>query len=223
MNLKKIFRPSLTKLALTSSIFLFLPVIPVKFLPFDAPSYILNVSPLSAIIWDLDTIRYPFVPVLALFAVYFLACLLIYLYADRIPSEVKSLLWKKLKPSKGRIIVATLGWVVIGLFIVQSFAPLFRSLYQYYQTVGLILLPVSIFMYHLFLGNISLVKSILCFSEIPPSEGGCVGSFVLIWNTGALSNLGRILIFPLLIVEWYLLSCLLVYLFNKAQRFLVAS
>jgi len=225
MDWKDFFKYTQKKLIIAIIIFIFLPVFPFLALVTDAPSYTFYVSLFAIVIsgFKISGIQLSVATILGALIAYFLSSLFIY-YWHKISPKTKRGIKENLKVSKGKLIISILGWITVFLAFliylsgvyegIMNFPPFLVSLYDVFTIVGTILAPFTVITLY-FLFNVTILFAILfgAFIGLPNVLSG--GS---IFYPGYLTVYGAIIVFPLLIIEWYILSCVIIYYFKKIKR-----
>lgn len=124
--------------------------------------------------------------------------------------------------TKGKIIFSILGWVTVGSVFLHylsgiyggtmNFPSLLRIMSNSYELINMILFPFTLitfyFLYNLTIGFGTLFIFI---TRLPLNLGG-------IHHPSGLTTLGAIYVISALVIEWYFLSCSLVWIYNNLVR-----
>lgn len=212
----KDFRPTPRRLLLTPIIFVLLPVISrlmrcVCMIGEHCPCpYTEHISFLAAMLLGFKDVQLSVIPILGLVLAYFLSCTLVYLW-NRISSETKLRFKENLKPSKSKIIISLFGWItaVIFLFPVQPGALLYSLLDVYFFVLIPFLFPIVLF----FNATLILIALFGAFIKIPINLTGGYGI-----HPANLTGLGTAIIVPIMIIEWYLFSCLIIHIYKRYRK-----
>lgn len=126
-----------------------------------------------------------------------------------------------LRITRGRIVIFILGLIPI-LYVALGFMagmyggtyqspPLLSSIFSLLGNLAIIIFPVSMFIiWALVPGNIILIHSIVAFSGFSDYISGNIST-----QFGFISPGVAVLVVLLLLIEWYLISCLIVRGYNK--------
>ncbi len=231
MTLKEFLNPNKEKLLLSIIIFIFLPVFPVLinvvcdsmpgFNEGGCPSnYTEYFSFLTLLIKGFNNINISIIPILGFVFAYIVASAVIF-YIEQISFETKQQIKENLKMTKTKLLFSALGWLSIGIFFTgylsgiyggtSNFPALLSSVHYFFDSLALVILPFTAVTYYLFYNSSVIFLGLLSyFSNIEHIFGGL--------EPHTLTFLGALIIFPLLIIEWYLFSCLSVYYYNKIKH-----
>jgi hypothetical protein len=165
--------------------------------------------------------QFSVIPLVGILVAYFISSFFVTYFNPS--KEIKARIKQGLKPTKARLILSILGWVTVGTTFmhyvsgvyggIMNFPPSLQSLYSVSSLVEVILFPFTAVNYLVFFNVTTLlIHSFLFFIKVPISitNGGP--------NPESLTGIGAVVIFTMLIVEWYLFSCYLVGLYNRIRN-----
>lgn len=138
---------------------------------------------------------------------------------SKLTEKDKLVIKKFLEITKGKMIIFLLGLISVGLVLlhflsglyggIMNFPPLLHSIFMWFELIAILILPVNIItIWILFPVTVFSISLFVAFSGLPfrISEG---------FDPAYLTLGGGITVILLLIIEWYLLSCLIVWGYNK--------
>lgn len=229
MNPKEFFQPTAKKIVLALMVFSLLPIISHLSMcvcgmgePCSCPEEE-KISFLAAILIGFKDIQFSSTIILGLIGAYAISCMMAYCW-EKISLETKQKFLENLKISKGRLIISILGWITVGaVFLhylsgvyggISNFPQMLMSIYNFCELLGTILFPFTFVTFKIFLKATLMFFALLGeFIKIPIMLAGGYGL-----TAEYLTIPGAIIMFPLLIIDWYLFSCLIVYVFNKIRK-----
>jgi hypothetical protein len=235
MNIKQFLKPDWRKIVLSFIIFSLLPVFSyqlrivceAKIGGYCPPYIVENTSLLASAtklfdpLFSLDIMTIIFLP-LGLVISYIISSYTL-LKVRSLTSENKEEINKSLKPTKGKFIISILGWITVGFVFLNflsglyggtsNFPPILNSIFNFYSSIIFILFPFTILtMWILFYATGGIVASFFYLTKLPLD---IIGDFS---HPGHLTIFGGVFVILALILEWYLLSCLIVWIYDKVKK-----
>lgn len=224
--MNQIFKPSYKKVLFTVIVFLFLPVF-----RYNIPTMceckpgehcncknILYLPPLATIFLGINYLQFSWVTIVGFFIAYVISCLLL-----RLLSYFQLLKFTEFfKPTKFKIIIASVGWIsVLSIFFhflsglyggTSNFPPFLTNIYGIVDFVSIILFPFTIITHYvLFYFDFTVILILFEYIKIPTSGiGGLHPSYM--------SPLAASIVIPMIILEWYAISCIVVNFFSQRRK-----
>ncbi len=235
MNLKQILKFDSRKFIVALLIFSLLPIFAYKVrimcqcVHCHCPSYIIEYASLIAIILSkepltlLSALHYLTVILLptGILISYFIACL-IFQKIEKLTPEDKERLQKFLRITKGKVAITVLGWLTVFHFAMHfilgiygglaNLPPNLKNLFNLSEILATVLLPFTFLTFQiLFYFNLAILAGFLYLTKLQISLGYA-------FHPSSLTLTGGISTIFMLILEWYLISCILVYLWSLGKQ-----
>jgi hypothetical protein len=155
---------------------------------------------LVAAYYGFENIKLSFLPAVGLLLSYIFSCSLIYLFY-RITQKQKDMVKEILHPTKWKLIISAICWVPALMLILNNLLPSnLQQMFEVYSNLTYILIyPIHLLNSFLWLGTGILLTIFIDFSF----------SLYVLW--------ADVLFFSnfLVLVEWYIISCTIIFLYNK--------
>jgi hypothetical protein len=151
---------------------------------------------------------------------YILSVITIYLW-EKIPASVKRHGQENLRFSRGKLIISSIGWITTGsiflhylsgVYLGTSRLPLLiKGVFFINEVLEIIFFPFALLTYLLFKANGLALVTLSTITQTPLNIGG-------VSHPSGLTGFGAFIIIGLIIGEWYILSSLMIYLWDKIRR-----
>jgi hypothetical protein len=215
MDWKLFFRPDKYKILIAAIIFLVLPVFPFQLYAEPAPPNSTIYVPLVLLL-----LRFPnYGNMFDFMQIYFVPLVLVGIVASYAASSAILHLWRRISPERKKSVAAFLKisrWKLIIFAIGFATAGILFSGSSAASIALLALLPFTLITLAFNVCNFFILISIANlisapYFENPPQSLG----FESYGTMGPLANAG---FFVAIVIEWYLLSCLVVYLYHRFRK-----
>lgn len=208
MNWKRFLRPTHGKLILTTIIFLLLPAILVRTqclcktgVSCQCPALPLPaVLVLFSMLIEKESVNVvlSIVSLIGALVAYLIASVLVTVKRVLLQPKIKRGLVFNLKPSKGRLILGLVGSISLLAFIYHQ------------EILYMVLLPLTLISQGLLMTQ-GVILQLMTFYGLPNLFQG----FPAYYN---LTIFGKAILIPLIILEWYIISCVGFYLYRKLKQ-----
>ena len=144
---------------------------------------------------------------------YFISCLIRWIYRNaKINENDKIQLGNFVKLTRSKLIISFFGWITLILLLVPRYPPNI-----FIDILHLILLPIIFITVYMI--QITAILIILFMFVIRlPVQIFVSGIFFVLPITAYITTPGLFFIIPLVSIEWYLLSCLIVFIYRKYKN-----
>lgn len=123
------------------------------------------------------------------------------------------------KITKGKVIISVLGWITVGSVFLHflsgiyggtsNFPPMLSSIFGFFEIVNYVLLPFTIVTFFiLFNATLGVAWLFLFLTRLRLEIATSI-------HPAGLTAGGGVFVILALILEWYIISCLIIFLYNK--------